>query len=257
MLRFVCLIVALFAPSLAWAGAFMQAPEHGQVIAELAFTGADIAYDAFGRRGAIPAWRKFELSTYAEYGLTDFITLIGDPSWFTFKAKPPGVSRTRLGVAEAGARVKVLEWGDSILSAQATARVAPAGRGAAEYSDMRDRIQFDARLLYGRKIAVLGYGGYVDLQIGFRTHAAYGHQLRFDATWAVRPFDRTTLMLQSFTALNPGRIGDRFMLSQKMKASVVYDLTESLSLQVGGVLAMRGVNSAAERGIVGAVWWKF
>ena len=58
--------------------------------------------DSFGSARAIPAWRKFELSTYAEYGLTEFVTLIGDPSWFTFRAKPPGVSRTRLGAAEAG-----------------------------------------------------------------------------------------------------------------------------------------------------------
>lgn len=235
----------------------MQAPEHGQIIAELAFSEASVAYDAFGRAAAIPAWRKFELSTYAEYGLTESVTLIGDPSWFTFRAKPPGVSRTRLGVAEAGARVKIIETGDSVFSAQATARYAAGGRGAAEFSDLRDRAQIDARLLYGRKIGVLGFGGYVDLQIGFRTRAAYGHQLRFDATWAVRPFERTTLMLQSFTAINPGRLGDRFMMSQKLKASVIYDLTDALSLQIGGIMALRGVNSAAERGIVSAIWWRF
>lgn len=257
MLRVFCVLAAFFAPNLAWAGAFMQAPEHGQVIAELAFSEANVAYDAFGRAGAVPAWRKFELSTYAEYGLTEAVTLIGDPSWFTFRAKPPGVSRTRLGVAEAGARVKIVEWGDSILSAQATARYAAAGRGAAEFSDMRDRAQVDVRLLLGRKMEALGLGGYVDLQIGFRSRAVFGNQLRFDATWAVRPFARTTLMLQSFTAIAPGRLGDRFMLSQKMKASVVYDLTDSLSVQVGGLIALRGVNSAAERGIVSALWWKF
>ena len=235
----------------------MQAPGRGQVIAELAFAEADIAYDAFGRAGAIPAWRKFELSTYAEYGLTEIVTLIGDPSWFTFRAKPPGVSRTRLGAAEAGPRVRLLEWGEGVVSAQATARVAPAGRAAAAYLDMRESAQVDVRLLYGRKTEVFGFGGYVDLQIGFRTRAAFGHQLRFDATWAVRPFERTTLMLQSFTAINPGRLGDRFMLSQKLKASMVYDVTEALALQLGGLMAMRGVNSAAERGIVAAVWWKF
>jgi len=235
----------------------MQAPEHGQVIAELAFTEASVAYDAYGRGSAIPAWRKFELSTYAEYGLTESITLIGDPSWFTFRARPPGVSRTRLGVTEAGARVKILESGDNTFSAQATMRYAPAGRGAAEFSDMRERAQIDARLLFGRKMEVLGLGGYVDFQIGFRTRAAFGHQIRLDATYAVRPFERTTLMLQTFTAINPGRIGDRFMLSQKMKASMVYDITQALAVQIGALIAMRGVNSAAERGIVSALWWKF
>ena len=51
-----------------------------------------------------------------------------------------------------------------------------------------------------------------------------------------------------------GKVGE---LSQKLKASVVYDLTDALSVQAGLQAAMRGVNSAAERGIVGAVWWKF
>ena len=78
------MFAALFAPCVAWAGAFMQPPGHGQIIAELAFSEAEVAYDALGRAGAIPAWRKFELSTYAEYGLTEFVTLIGDPSvWAT------------------------------------------------------------------------------------------------------------------------------------------------------------------------------
>ncbi|HMN72429.1 MAG TPA: hypothetical protein PKA55_11245 [Rhodoblastus sp.] len=257
MLRIFCVLAAFFAPGLAWAGAFMQAPEHGQVIAELAFTEARLAYDAFGRGGVIPAWRKFELSTYAEYGLSESVTLIGDPSWFTFRAKPPGVSRTRPGVTEAGARMKILETGDNIFSAQATMRYAPAGRSAAEFSDMRERAQVDVRLLFGRKMEVIGLGGYIDFQIGFRTRATFGHQIRLDATYAVRPFARATLMLQTFTAINPGRIGDRFMLSQKMKASVVYDITETVSAQVGGLLALRGVNSAAERGIVSALWWKF
>ncbi|MFV0281669.1 MAG: hypothetical protein ACK5JM_13035 [Rhodoblastus sp.] len=235
----------------------MQAAGRGQVIAELAFSEARLSYDAFGRGVVIPAWRKFELSTYAEYGLNDFVTLIGEPSWFTFRAQPPGRRDTRAAAGEAGARVRLLEWGDSVISAQATARYATGGRWAAGFYDMRDRVQIDARLLYGRKIEISGLAGYVDLQMGVRTRAVFGHQLRFDATYAIRPFARTTLMLQSFTTIVPGRLGDRFMLQQKMKASVVYDLTDALSVQLGGLVALRGVNSSAERGIVTALWWKF
>ncbi len=257
MLRAFLFILGCIASGVAYAGAFMQAPEHGQVIAELGFSEAGVAYDAFGREGAIPSWRKFELSAYGEYGLADWLTLIGEPSWFAFRAKPPGVSRTRLGASEAGARVRIVEWEDNILSAQATARYATGGRGGAEFSDMGQRAQVDVRLLYGRKIELFGFGGYVDTQVGFRSRGAYGHQLRFDATWALRPLTSLTLMLQSFTTITPGRLGDKFMLSQKIKASAVYDLTQSLSLQVGLIAALRGVNAAAERGVVSAVLWRF
>lgn len=257
MLRALWIFVWLAAPLAARAGAFLQPTEHGQIIAQLNFSRAGFEYDALGRSTAIPAWRKFELSTYAEYGLADWITLIGEPSWFTFHAKPPGVSRARLGATQAGARVKVFEWDESILSAQATARYAAGGRGAAEFSDMSRRVQADVRLLYGRKIEFFGWPGYVDMEIGFRSKGAFGHQARFDATWAIRPFERLTVMLQSFTAITPGRLGGRFALSQKAQASGVFDVTKSLSFQLGVMAALRGVNASAERGVISAMWWRF
>ena len=103
MFRRVFLFLCLCAPAIARAGAFLQPPEHGQVIAQLGFSEARSGYDSFARPVAIPAWRKFELSTYAEYGLADWVTLIGEPSWFTFHASPPGRSAAALGASEAGA----------------------------------------------------------------------------------------------------------------------------------------------------------
>jgi protein XagA len=256
-LRCVVLFVCVVLPVVARAGAFMQPPDHGQVIAQLAFSQARFGYDSLARPVAIPAWRKFELSTYAEYGLADWVTLIGEPSWFTFRAASPGRNATALGATEAGARVRVFEWQDNVISAQVTGRYATGGRLAEAYADMGRRAQVDVRLLYGRNIEMAGMPGYVDTQIAFRSHGPFGNQVRFDVTWALRPFSRTTLMLQSFTAITPGRLGLRFALLQKMQASVLYDVTDAISLQFGALVALRGVNAAAERGLVSGLWWRF
>ena len=256
-LRLCLVLVCLCANAAARAGAFMQAPEHGQVIAELGFAEAGRGYDASGRALPIPSWRKFELTTYAEYGLTDWLTLIGEPAWFTFHAQGPSQSRTRIGAAEAGARARILEWDGNVVSGQATLRYAAGGRASQAYVDMGERAQVDLRLLYGRMIEALGMPGYVDMQAAFRTRGPYGDQIRFDMTWALRPFARTTLLLQSFTAITPGRAGDKFALSQKVQVSALYDVTESVSLRIGGVIALRGVNCAAERGLVSGMWWRF
>jgi hypothetical protein len=48
-----------------------------------------------------------------------------------------------------------------------------------------------------------------------------------------------------------------FMAAQKFQLSAVYDVTKDLSVQIGGVVAPGGVNSPAERGIVGGLWWRY
>ena len=59
------------------------------------------------------------------------------------------------------------------------------------------------------------------------------------------------------TAATPGRLGQMRYLSQKTQVSAVYWLTPSVGLQVGGLFALRGVNSDAERGVFSALWVKF
>ena len=258
-------MAACFAATPALAGAFMQAPEQGQVIAQLSFAEAGRSYDAYGRPVAIPAWRKLELSTYGEYGLADWLTVIGQPSWFNFHASPPKYvlppqtarNIERLGATMAGARVRVYEWGDNILSVQAVARYSAGGPDALNFVEMGRRLQADLRLLFGRRIELMGMPGYVDVQAAFRTDGPFGNQARVDMTIALKPFARTTLMLQSFTAVTPGPLGARFAMSQKAQASMLFDVTDTLAVQLGALVALRGVNCGAERGLVSGAWWRF
>jgi hypothetical protein len=46
------------------------------------------------------------------------------------------------------------------------------------------------------------------------------------------------------------------MAAQKFQLSAVYDVTPAMSLQIGGVIAILGVNSPAERGVFTGLWWR-
>src|SRR5665213_2208422 len=62
------------------AAAFLEPAGQGQVIVTTSFTDSANAFDASGRLVPVASYRKFELNAWMDYGLTDWLTLIVDPS---------------------------------------------------------------------------------------------------------------------------------------------------------------------------------
>lgn len=255
--RGVAALLGLCLPLTARAGAFLEKPGEGIVIATGSFTDAVRAYDSLGRLVPVAPWRKFELSTYADYGVTDWLTMVASPSLFVFRQDPPGRNREATGIAEVGARARIYEWGDSILSAQVTVRAPLAGASARPFVDTTRFVQIDARAAWGHGFELWGFRGFTDLQVGFRSIGYYGNELRVEGTLGIWAFDPLLLLFQTFTAATPGRIGQSLYLSEKVQASAVYWITPSVGVQVGGTFGLRGVNSDAGRGGFSALWVKF
>ena len=239
------------------AGAFLQPPDQGILIMGGAFTDAVRAYDSAGRLVPVAHWRKFELTTYAEYGLADWLTAIASPSLFVFRQDPPGHGRQATGIAETGARARIYAWGDSILSGQVLVRAPLAGASARPFADTTRFVQVDIRAAWGHGFEIFGFRAFSDLQVGFRSSGNFGNEARIDGTLGIWASEPLLLLFQSFTAATPARIGQVAYLSQKAQVSAVYWLTPSVGLQVGGLFALRGVNSDAERGVFSALWVKF
>lgn len=78
--------------------------------------------------------------------------------------------------------------------------------------------------------------------------------MRADLTWGLRPRDDLLLLAQSFGALAPRAAG---FVSQKFEVSAVYDVTKAVSVQIGAIGALQGLNVPAERGVIGAMWVRF
>jgi hypothetical protein len=276
---FVCFWTSIFAASAAKGGALLLSEGQGQVILTTTFSNASKAFDAYGRLIKTPSYRKFETQTYVEFGALDWLTIVAQTSAMNFhgpssqldhlallteEAKfgaplsirgPPGPRYAGLGVGSLGLRLGLLEIGSYIVSLEASLRAAtPSAR---KFLDMRNELQGDVRLQFGRPVEAFGIPGFCDGQIGYRTAGQSGAEIRADLTYGLRPLSDVMLLAQSFSALTPGKSRETFMYSQKFQLSAVYEVTKDVSLQLGALAALQGVNSSAERGVFGGVWYRF
>lgn len=263
----------------AQAGAWLYPEGKGQVIVTTTFADARKAYDAQGRLIETPPYSKFEARAYVEHGVTDRLTFVGEASYLDFSGAPspgdhvnllinqakaglplspvgpPGLSYGGFGLGAAGARVKLYDFGPVIVSMEASLRAAP--QEARRFLDMRDTVQADARLLFGRPFEIFGFRGFFDAQFGYRSRGQNGDEIRVDLTAGVRPLDQLLLMAQSFSAIAPRGGIATLVAAQKFQFSAVYDVTPQISAQIGFVSALGGVNSPVERGVISAVWWRY
>ncbi|MDP3554460.1 MAG: hypothetical protein Q8R99_10840 [Methylocystis sp.] len=252
---------------------------NGQAIVTTTFADARKAYDANGRLIQTPSYRKFETRVYVEHGLLDWLTIVAEGGYMNFhgaagpydhlnllveEAKaglplslqgPSGARYAGLGLGALGARTLLFTWGDYIVSLQAGVRAAsPAAR---RFLDMRDPVQADLRLLVGRPFEFFGFPAFVDAQLGYRSRGQNGDEIRADLTAGLRPLPPILLLAQSFSGFAPRGGPAGVVAAQKFQLSAVYDMTASLSLQIGAIAALGGVNSPAERGLISAVWWRY
>jgi len=275
----VLLFCACDGASAARAGAWLWPENHGQILLTTTFADAQKAYDNNGHLIATPPYRRFETQVYLEHGVTDRLTLVGEGAAMDFsgaadrtndlarsiaQAKAglpidgvitPGPHYRGLGLGAVGLRLGLATLGDYVVSAQATARAASAQ--ARRFLDMRQTVAADARLLLGRSFMLLGMSSFLDAQIGYRSGGQNGPEARLDLTAGLRPLPDLLMLAQSFSAIAPRGGCAPVMAAQKFQFSAVYDVNPSLSLQLGGVVAILGVNSPAERGMFTALWWRY
>lgn len=261
------------------AGAWLYPQGEGQLILTTTFADARDAYDAVGKLVRTPSYRKFETRAYLEHGVTDWLTFAAEGAAMRFRGAPTpgdhldllieeakaglpltirapqGTQYQGLGIGAVGVRLRLFSYGDYIFSVEGGLRSASAE--ARRFLDMRDAAQFDVRLLMGRPFELFGMTGFIDTQVGLRTRGQNGDEIRMDLTAGIRPTARWMLMAQSFSAVAPRGGMAGLVAAQKFQLSAVYELTPALSLQIGGVTALSGVNAPAERGIVSAVWWRY
>lgn len=248
------------------AGAWLFPEGHGQVIVTTEFAQAQDVYAASGRLVPTRPYRKFETRVYAEHGVTDWLTVVGQGSGMKFSggAEPldlfdpfpaPPAQYRGLGLGAFGARLHLASIGDSEFSVETSIR--GASSQARRYLDMRDPPQFDARLLMGRTFELWGFDGFMDTQVGFRTRGQYGDEIRIDLTVGLRPFESLALLAQNFSALAAWSGPQAKVTEQKIALSAVYDATDQASVQIGWERAVGGINAPAERGVFGAIWWRY
>lgn len=252
---------AVAAAEEACAGAWTLPEGAGQVIVSGSFMAGSKLFDGKGHLVPVPEYSKFELTPFAEYGVTDWLTAIASPSLLTVTAKGDPTDRySGLGYTEFGARARLAQAGSAVFSAQTTARL-PGALNPDNRAETGNTVpELDLRALGGVSFSLGDWPGFFDAEAAYRLRGGtLPNEYRVDLTLGVRPFPGLLLMAQSFNVVGDGEWPGvyRHARYHKLQGSIVYDVTETWSVQLGLVGTVAGRNALQERGGLLAAWARF
>ena len=248
-------------PGAALASAFLEPEGEGLLILATRFDRSSAYYDARGKALPISAYRKFEISPYIEYGVTDWFTAIAQPSLAATRASGPyGARFEGIGVGEFGGRVGIVELDEAVVAVQATVRTPLQARGLTAATIGDTTYAGDIRLMGATAFDIDALPVFAAVEVGYRVRGGGARdEIRIDATLGSHPWPSLTLLAQTFSVFTQGPGGVYFpkMHAHKAEVSAVYHLTEEWSVQAGVFSTLFAQNARLERGAVTAVWYKF
>lgn len=240
----------------ALAGAFLMEEGETQAIATLRASSAARVFDAYGRASSAPRFAKTELTALAEYGYSRDLTLILQSSVADVASRASGAHARGWAGGDFGGRLRLFDFGASVLSVQALA-LTPGALDRAGLGGAR-RAGADLRLLFGKPFTLLGMGGFLSVEGGARLYGGGRAEARFETTLGVRPGENWLILAQSY--LSASRRDDFHRYGQaalKSDLSVVYRIDARWSAQVGYGATTLGRSTAAMSGPFAALWARF
>jgi hypothetical protein len=243
----------------ALAGAWTLPRGQTQIISGVIFSDANSRFDNSG--GAVPAaFQKFLFQSYAEYGLTNRVTLILAPEFAIAKELDATGHAIRGSdfALKAGARFRIAS-SFGVLSAEASIKTAGAfDMNVSAHNDSGYEGEF--RLLYGTNFRLFKWGGYFDAEAAERWIAgSRPNETAVDLTAGIKFSPRYQVMVQSFNIVSggDGRPPYSYYRSHKIEISVVQRLWHGVYLQSGSYYSPLGQNSLVEKGALAALWVRF
>lgn len=240
----------LFCPAPAYAGAWTEAPGHGQTIITFRGSSAVAAFDAEGETRAAD-FRKQGVELYASRGVTGNATVILQTSYA--KLRSGGQSIAGWEDTQVGVQQRLLHDERQVLSVLVSSFIPgdPALTSGGFDSEMR--------VLYGRSFTLGGRPAYVNVETGYRWRAnGFADQVRPDITLGWNATPSLALMAQSFNAIVVGDGATDYEGEQnKAQLSAVWSVSQAARLQVGAFATLAGANSPRERGLLASLWLNF
>lgn len=242
---------AVVACASAQAGAWTPERGDGVVIVTSAFSGAARGFDADGRLQPLPEYRKFELSAYLEYGVTDWLTGVIH-SGARIETQDLDVKTT--AVDGIGLRARVTRTERMVVSAELTGYAPGLDRNGLWVDS--EPAAAEVRALFGYAFAVRDRPAFVDVQGAYRLSAGgEDDEIHIDVTLGLKPAPRWLLLAQSFTTVSAGSAADyRY---HKLQASAVCWLTPRHGLQAGVGGTLDGLAALQEQTVFAAFWYRF
>jgi hypothetical protein len=255
------LLSAVIAPQAAFAGAWTLPEGHGQIVVTDTSSEANRAFDTNGSPQPTSRYRKQELQALIEYGVSDWLTAMAIPSLQHVDiGAPTDAQRTGFGNSEIGARGRLLQGSDWVLSAQGTVRLPGTYDASNPAAVGYTGIEVDIRVLYGQAFSFGRLPAFVDVQLAqrFRT-AGPPDEARLDFTFGLRAAPQWLLLMQQFNVISEGAGTALFPANRyhKLQMSAVYDINPQWSLQGGAFTTFAGRSALQENGIQLGAWYRF
>jgi hypothetical protein len=255
------LLAALLSNS-AYAGAYTLPPGEAKVFVSGLITDGERYFDTTGRRQARGRYTKYDTPVFVEYGFREGVTLFGSTGLQKISAEDGGRhERYGLGRSEVGARIRLLNEGPWIASAQSSVVVAGARakEGVAAIGETDDQV--DVRGQLQRSFEVLEMPGFADVEAGYRWRTkAPADEVRLDATVGLRVAPRWLALVHSFNTIGAGRWSGRYPLRQriaKLQGALLFDLTERMQLFGAAFFTPYGRDAMDETGGQLGVGYRF
>jgi len=242
----------------AWAGAWNEPTGSGLMIETLyGWTGEGAPWGD----GRSVKQSRVEAQTYAEYGLTDELTVFGKMAIERYALGPPSSNvYSGLDYSDFGVRAKFWSGGGWVFSGEAALLVPGAKNPAAPAQEGNTGGAGEARLLAGTNFGLGSWPGFVDAELGYRLRTAGPpDEWHADLTVGLKPSPGYILMLQDFTVVSIASSDKNFLAwrSSVIEASVVVPFADRWSLQVGLFTSLIAVRTNTERGAALSLWRRF
>ncbi|MCG5234940.1 transporter [Xanthobacter oligotrophicus] len=253
----------LLAPSPAGAGAWTQEEGHGQVILQgsAVHSGSEFgpSSDLYDSR----PYDKLEATLVFEYGASDWLTLIVAPQLLSVDLGAPAPSSyAGLGYTDAGARVRIYNENNIVVSAQVVGRLPGTGNSQSAAAVGYEDPELDLRLLAGWSFPLFGKAAFLDVEAAQRLR--FGDppdEFHLDLTLGVRVAERWQVLFQSFNVISEGAgEGPYFGTSYeyyKLQLGAAYDLSAAVTLGVALVSTVFARNAPQENGVVLTGFYRF
>ena len=241
------------------AAAWTMPAGQGRTIITGIYSHSGDSFDAGGNAYNANDYNQYQVYFQTEYGLTDNLTLLATPSLRRVTVQN-GDDSFGLGYTELGARYKVAGGGNFVFSVQATGFIPGKKRRDVVVQIGSTDPQYDLRAQIGYAFDVAGVQGFTIAEGAYRFRSGdEPNEVHGDFTLGVHASKRLLLLASSYNTWSDGRGPGIFPAYRysSVYAGAVYDLTDHVSVQLGGLATATGRNALRERGVYSGFWIKF
>jgi hypothetical protein len=246
----------------AQAGAWVMAKGEGQAITTLSLYHSDGGFDDQGQPVPVARYRRTEIATYLEYGLTDRLT-VGFKPRYQWASTGAGTLRSEgrsLGDLDVLARRNLFTHGPWVGAVQGLVKF-PAYERSRLPAPGNGRREYELRLAMARNLEIVWPGDFIDAELAYRRGTrGLADQIRAEATIGLRPSSRLMILVKGYRTVSQG-LGDGHPGSSydldKLELSGVLRLTRSVSLELGAVRDLSGQRVGLGHAVNVGLWLRF